>query len=245
MVLGSLALGSLGLAFLAGVLSILSPCVVPLLPLVLGAAAAEHRLAPLALAVGVTLSFTGIGLFVATVGYAIGLEGDAFRMVGAVLMIGIGAVLAVPPLQTRLATAGGPVSDFASWHFSGFATEGVGGQFAVGLLLGAVWSPCVGPTLGAASVLAAQGRNLGEVAAVMALFGLGAGLPLALAGTLSRPTLMRWRARMISGGKGAKALMGLVLVVVGLLIATGADKRIEAAMVQVSPAWLTSLTTRF
>ncbi|MFG1345929.1 cytochrome c biogenesis CcdA family protein [Xanthobacter autotrophicus DSM 431] len=240
-----MAIGSLGLAFLAGVLSILSPCVVPLLPLVLGAAAAEHRRAPLALAGGVALSFVAIGLFVATIGYAIGLEGDTFRLVAAVLMIGIGTVLAVPPLQVRLAAAGGPVSDLASRHLSGFGTRGVGGQFAVGLLLGAVWSPCVGPTLGAASVLAAQGRNLGEVAAVMALFGLGAGLPLALLGTLSRPTLMRWRTRMINGGAGAKALLGLVLVGVGLLIVTGWDKTIEAALVQASPAWLTSLTTRF
>lgn len=240
-----MTIGSLGLAFLAGVVSILSPCVVPLLPVVLGAAAAEHRLAPLVLAGGVALSFVAIGLFVATIGYAIGLEGETVRFVAAVLMAGIGTVLAVPPLQARLAAAGGPVSDFASRHFSGFATGGIGGQFALGLLLGAVWSPCVGPTLGAASLLAAQGRNLGEVAAVMALFGLGAGLPLALLGAVSRPTLMRWRTRMLSGGAGARMLLGIVLVAVGLLIATGYDKRMEAALVEASPAWLTRLTTRF
>jgi cytochrome c-type biogenesis protein len=75
------ALESLGLAFLAGLVSILSPCVLPVLPIVLGAAASEHRSGPLALVMGVALSFVAIGLFVATVGYAIGLDGERFRTV--------------------------------------------------------------------------------------------------------------------------------------------------------------------
>jgi cytochrome c-type biogenesis protein len=107
-----MALGSLGLAFLAGLLSVLSPCVLPLLPIVLGAAASEHRMGPAALAAGVVLSFVAIGLFIATVGFAIGLDGDVFRTVGAILMIGVGVVLAMPSLQVRLATAGGPISNW-------------------------------------------------------------------------------------------------------------------------------------
>src|SRR5271168_1714810 len=107
-----MALGSLALAFLAGLLSVLSPCVLPLLPIVLGAAASEHRMGPAALAAGVALSFVTIGLFVATVGFAIGLDGEIFRTVAAILMIGVGAVLAIPPLQARLAMAGGPISNW-------------------------------------------------------------------------------------------------------------------------------------
>ena len=70
--------GALGLAFLAGVLTVLSPCVLPLLPIVLGAAASQHRLGPLALAGGLALSFTAIGLFVATIGFAAGLDTGFF-----------------------------------------------------------------------------------------------------------------------------------------------------------------------
>jgi len=73
-------IGTLGLAFLAGILSILSPCVLPLLPIVLGTAQAEHRLGPVALAAGLAVSFTAIGLFVATIGFAIGLDTDVFRV---------------------------------------------------------------------------------------------------------------------------------------------------------------------
>ena len=236
---------SLGLAFLAGLLSILSPCVLPLLPIVLGAAASEHRLGPLALAGGLALSFTAIGLFVATVGFAIGLDAGFFRGLAAVLLIAVGAVLVVPDLQTRLAVAAGPASNWAEQRFGGFSAAGVGGQFAVGLILGAVWAPCVGPTLGAASLLAAQGQDLGAVALTMLVFGVGAALPLALLGLVSREALMRWRARMAAAGKGLKAALGVILIVVGGLILSGLDKAIEAVLVEASPDWLTDLTTRF
>lgn len=234
-----------GLAFLAGVLSILSPCVMPLLPLVLGAAASEHRWGPAALAAGLALSFVAIGLFVATVGFAIGLDGDVFRRGAAVLLVIFGLLLIVPAAQVRLATAAGPVSNWTEQRFGGFATTGLWGQFGVGLLLGAVWSPCVGPTLGAASVLAAQGRNLPAVAITMLLFGLGAALPMLLLGSFSREMLMRWRDRMIGLGKGVKAALGIVLLLVGVAILTGYDKSAEAALVAASPDWLTNVTTRF
>ena len=68
------------------------------------------------------------------------------------------------------------------------ACSGLAGQFAVGLLLGAVWSPCVGPTLGAASLLASQGKDLPQVALTMVVFGIGAAVPLILLGLLSRAT---------------------------------------------------------
>lgn len=238
-------LGGPGLAFLAGVLSILSPCVLPLLPIVLGAAASEHRLGPASLASGVASSFVAIGLFVAVIGFGIGLDGEWFRLGAAVLMVLFGIVLTWPSLQVRLAAAGGPVSDWVDRRFGGVSGGGLRGQFGLGLLLGAVWSPCVGPTLGAASVLAAQGRDLGHVGLVMALFGLGAGLPLVVLGTVSRRASMRWRDRLLSGGKWAKMALGAALAAVGLLIVTHLDKPLEAALVAASPAWLTELTTRF
>ncbi len=238
-------LATIGLALIAGVLSVLSPCVLPLLPIVLGSAVSEHRFGPLALAAGLTLSFTVIGLFVATIGFAVGLDTDVFRTAAAVLLIGIGVVLLLPQLQMRLAVAAGPVGGWTEQRFGGFSTGGLSGQFGVGLLLGAVWSPCVGPTLGAASVLAAQGENLGAVALTMLAFGLGAGLPLVILGMLSRERLMQLRNRLLSAGKQAKAMLGGLLVGVGLLIVSGFDKVIETALVKASPEWLTTLTTRF
>jgi cytochrome c-type biogenesis protein len=238
-------LATLGLALLAGMLSTLSPCVLPLLPIVLGAAASEHRLGPVALATGLAAAFTAIGLFVATVGFAAGLDTGVFRMVAAILLIAIGVVLLVPRLQEQFAVAAAPVSNWAGGYADNFAPTGLAGQFGLGVLLGAVWSPCVGPTLGAASILAAKGENLGQVAVTMLAFGVGAAVPLLLIGLLSREAMQRWRARLMETGRTGKTVLGLLLVAVGVLVATDFDKRIETALVELSPAWLTELTTKF
>jgi len=237
--------GALGLAFLSGLVSVLNPCVLPLLPLVFAAAASEHRYGPMALAAGLTLSFTAIGLFVAAVGFSIGLDSEFFRAIAAVLFVIVGAVLLMPRLQVRLATAAGPVSNWTEQRLGGFSTSGVGGQFALGLLLGAVWVPCVGPTLGAASLLASQGGSFGQVAATMLIFGLGAAAPLALVGLVSREALMRWRGRIAGLGRGVKLALGAVLLFVGVFILTGLDRVVETAVVEAAPEWLIDLTTRF
>lgn len=239
-------MGALFLAFLAGLLSILSPCVLPIVPLVLGTALSESRYGPAALAAGLALSFTAIGLFVATIGFAIGLDGNTFRAFGAVLMIGIGFILLVPQWQMRLATAGAPLATWSEKRFGArLGKGGLGGQIGVGLLLGMVWSPCVGPTLGAASVLAARGENLGMVALTMLLFGLGAALPLLLLGMLSRARMLALRGRLLSAGSGLKRGLGLLLVAIGLMVLTGYDKQLETAILSIAPDWLVSLTTRF
>ncbi len=233
------------LAFLAGILSVLSPCVLPLLPIILGAAVAEHRLGPLVLSLGLAISFTVIGLFVALIGFSIGIDGGVFRNIAAFLMIAIGILLIVSQLQIALASAGGPLSNWVEQRFGNFVTAGLKGQFSVGLLMGALWSPCVEPTLGAASILAAQGKDIGQVALTMLLFGLGAGLPLLILGSFSREFLIRLRDRLISAGKRAKIILGILFCILGVFIVTGLDKKIEIILVQISPDWLTKLTTMY
>ncbi len=126
------------------------------------------------------------------------------------------------------------------------ASSGLWGQFGLGLLLGAVWSPCVGPTLGSAALLAARGEDLTAVASVMAIFGLGAAAPLLALGWLSRAALLRWRESLLLAGKRLKQALGLIFVGLGLAILSGADKTLEdPALVSASPQWLTELTTRF
>jgi cytochrome c biogenesis protein CcdA len=240
-----LSFANFALAFLAGTLSILSPCVLPLLPIVLGAAASTHAWGPAALAAGLALSFTALGLFVATIGFSIGLDANFFRAVGGTLLIVLGVVLLQPRLHEKAAAAGGPLGNWIEHRFGNFATATLGGQLALGLLLGTVWAPCVGPTLGAASLLASQGKNLGQVALTMVVFGIGAGLPLLLLGLLSREAVTRWRGRLLGAGGRGKELLGALLVVLGALILAGLDKRLETWLVEASPAWLTGLTTRY
>ena len=237
--------GSLALAFLAGLFSTLSPCVLPLLPVVLGTAVSESRYGPAALAAGLAISFVAIGLFFALAGHAIGLDQSALRSFAGVVLILIGATLALPALSNKFAEVASPLGNWADARFGGFSTGGLKGQFALGLLLGAVWSPCVGPTLGAASVLAAQGKDLAQVATTMVVFGIGAALPLLLLGLLSREAMLRWRNRLLGAGQGGKVALGIILGLTGMLVLSGLDKQVEAALVAASPEWLTELTTRY
>lgn len=237
--------GTYGFGLVAGLLSTLSPCVLPILPILLGSASAAHPRAPLALAAGLALSYAAIGTAIASVGSVIGLDAAALRTAGAVLLALLGLVLWSSWLQQRFATATAGVGDAGNALLSRLRLEGIGGQFAIGLALGVVWSPCVGPTLGAAIVLASQGTQLLQVALLMALFGLGAALPVIVLAGVSRATMLRHRGRLLQAGRRGKGLMGAALVGVALLILTGADKPVETWLLDHSPQWLTTLTTRF
>jgi cytochrome c-type biogenesis protein len=234
-----------GLGYLAGVLSTLSPCVLPLIPILLATAVGAHRLGPYALAAGLALSFAIVGVFIATLGASLGLDASTFRSVAAVVLIGFAVVLLSSRLQERFATATSGLSAVGDQLLSRMHLEGLTGQLVIGLVLGIIWSPCVGPTLGAATTLASQGQSLAQIALLMLVFGVGAGTPLVVLGSLSRSTVMRVRGRMMAAGRGGKVALGLLLLAVGVAILTGWDKQFEAWAVDASPAWLTALTTRF
>jgi len=166
-------------------------------------------------------------------------------LVAAVLLVAFGALLLSTRAQARFANAASRLGTAGDGLLARIAGTGWRGQFAVGLVLGLVWSPCVGPTLGAASALAAQGRDLPQIALLMLLFGLGAATPLALIGSLSREALQRARGRLLAAGQRGRWWLGLVLMGVGVAILTGSDRGFETWAVEHSPDWLTELTTRF
>ncbi len=232
-----------GLSLAAGSLSTLSPCVLPIVPILLATAVAAHRLGPFALASGLALSFTLIGVVLAGAGSLVGLDQVLLRQVGAVLLIAFGLVLLSSRLQKRFAGAASGLSGVGHNLLARFPLQGLGGQFMLGLVLGVVWSPCVGPTLGAAISLASQGRDLGQVTLAMALFGIGAGAPLVALGLVSRQAIVRVRGRLLATGRAGKLFLGGVMLGLGALILTGGDKSFEAWMLNSAPDWLVRLTT--
>jgi cytochrome c-type biogenesis protein len=234
--------GVYGLSLLAGVLSTLSPCVLSLIPILVGSALTTHRYGPYALATGVALSFTVVGVFVASLGVAIGLDQAVFRTIAAVLLILFGVILFSATLQEKFAAGASAISGSGFSLSERISTDSLWGQFLLGLLLGIVWSPCVGPTLGATITLASQGQNLSHVTLVMALFGLGAALPLILLGLLSRQAMMKLRNRLFMAGVMGKKILGIFLFVLGILIITGTDKTIETWLLEISPDWLVHFT---
>lgn len=252
-------LAAYGFGLLAGILTVLSPCVLPLLPIVFGSALAAHRFGAVALAIGLALSFVLVGLFVATIGFSLGIDVDLFRRLGAVLLLLFGLALLFPSWQARAAIVFGHLPGRAlgadlQRRAQDYRPVGFGGQLALGLLLGVIWTPCVGPTLGVAATLAAQRQDLAAVAAMMLVFGIGASLPLLALGLIlghlrgserDGDAAHRWRRSGLWAGRVGKSLLGFLLILVALLILSGRDRQIEAQLVAWSPAWLTDLTTRY
>jgi len=240
-----LGLGSYGLGFLAGLVSTLSPCVLPIIPILLGSASNAHPKAPLALAGGLAISYALIGTTLAWAGSALSFDASIFRNIGAIFLGVFGLVLMSGNLQQRFASATSSMGDAGNNLISNMKLDGLEGQFAIGLVLGVVWSPCVGPTLGAAIVLASQGSQLPQIALLMGIFGIGAALPVVALAYVSRGTMIKIRGKLMQAGKTGKLLMGGAMVAVAAMILSGADKPIESWLVEQSPAWLTTLTTRF
>jgi cytochrome c-type biogenesis protein len=238
-------LASYSFGFLAGLLSTLSPCVLPIVPILLSAAANAHRFAPFALAFGLALSYAIVGTALAWAGSALALDTSLFRNAGAVILGMLGLVLMSSSMQQRFSTVTHGISDVGNRFINGLRLDSLWGQFALGLVLGVVWSPCVGPTLGAAVLLASQGSHLPQVALLMAIFGLGAALPVVALSLISRTAITRIRGRLVGTGKIGKIVLGATMLGLAILILTNTDKTLEAWLVDQSPLWLTKLTTRF
>jgi cytochrome c biogenesis protein CcdA len=231
------------LGFGAGVLTILSPCVLPLVPVVLGSAAQRHRLGPFALALGLIASFTSVGFVLAVFGSHLGIDTDQVRSAGAVILVAAGIYLLVPAVQDRVALTAAPLIAWAGQRQQRF-DDGLLGQASIGVLLGVIWSPCVGPTLGAAIALAAQGKQLSEVALTMGAFAAGIASVLLAIAFLGRRLFDRIRGNAAAKAGTGKLALGGVLLIVGASILTGLDRLIEAMFVARAPDWLIALTTR-
>lgn len=224
------------LAYAAGLLTLINPCVLPVIPIVLATALQASRLGPVVLAAGMSLSFVTFGLLVTSVGYSIGLTEDVLATAGAVLMIGFGLVLVVPRFNEGFATATAGFSARADGALMEADTTGLRGQFLGGLLLGAVWSPCIGPTLGGAIALASQGESLVFAGAIMLAFSLGVStLMLAFAYGLRASRLKRLSSI-------AKPVMGWAFLLVGLAILFRLHHYADAWLLQHMPTWLVDLS---
>jgi cytochrome c biogenesis protein CcdA len=239
------ALAGLALSYVAGALSTLSPCVLPLLPVMLVGSLARHPLAPVALAAGLAVSFALVGTGVAALGFAIGLDPDLLRRGVALLLVVAGLILLAPPLQARFAYAAAPIASGAQAFVDRLQPSGLAGQVLQGAALGAIWSPCSGPALGAAVGLAAQSSTAVQAALVMAAFGLGASTPILVLAYGSRAAVFARRERLLVVSRIGKPLMGTALLLVGASVLSGIDKTIETALTAAMPDWLVALTTRF
>ena len=229
-------------AYVAGTLTLINPCVLPLLPVVIAAAFQGSRLGPLMLAIGLTFSFAVIGVGVTAFGHLAGIDEMSINRAAAVAMVLFGVVLLVPRGQDLLARVASPLASRANVGIDRVRGAGAAGQLAVGVLLGAVWSPCVGPTLGGAIALAASGENLGQAGVAMLAFGIGVSTVLLALAYGSREILNARRERLMSWMPRAKPVMGATLLVVGVSVFFHLDRMIESRLLDLMPYWLIDLS---
>ena len=229
-------------AYGAGLLTLINPCVLPILPIVLATSLQTSRHGPLAIAAGMSLSFVALGMLVTVLGRSLGLTPETVSDAGAVLMIGFGLVLLVPRFSASFATATAGLSTRADVGMDSLDGSGLRGQFLGGILLGAVWSPCIGPTLGGAISLASQGEDLGRATLTMVAFAFGVSTVILALGYGARSVIQRRQSWMRQVASKARPIMGLIFIAVGVGLLLRVHHLLEYWAILVLPAWLIDLS---
>lgn len=237
--------GSAALSFLAGLVTILNPCVLPLVPILVASALGKSRFGPFALAAGLVTSFTLFGFTVIVFGYSLGIDERAVRLFAGALLAVAGIVLLVPQTQAALSAAAAPIANFGNQRLARLSGDGWQGQYAIGLLLGIVWAPCVGPTLGVAIAAASQGQDLAASFLIFLIFGLGVATSVLAFAYGSRKAMGERRKTLSLLAHYGKPLFGAALLVVGLMVVSGFDKVIEIALLDALPQSIIRFTTSF
>jgi cytochrome c-type biogenesis protein len=239
----ALPLGHLALSLVAGGLTTLSPCVFPILPLVLGGAVQRNRLAPLAMGLGMAMAFTLVGLLLGAVGPALNLDSEHVRTGGALLMMVLGLVMLIPWLDARFSRWMLPIATSANKASTQLDSGSLGGAWLLGAVLGLVWSPCSGPLLASALTLVASEGGAARGALVLGVFGIGAATPLVAVAYASRSGFASSRGWILAHVDRIKKCFGLLILLVGVSILSGADRWLEARIVNVMPEAWVQLTT--
>ncbi|MDA8585607.1 cytochrome c biogenesis CcdA family protein [Rhodobacteraceae bacterium] len=230
------------LGYVAGLLTLINPCVLPILPIVLATSLQADRLGPIALAAGMSLSFVALGLGISAIGPTFGITPETIANVSALVMVAFGVVLLVPRLSESFATATAGFAARADAQIDTQDQNGMSGQFIAGLLLGAVWSPCIGPTLGGAISLASQGESLLHAGAIMVTFALGVSTLIIGLGYGTQSVIRKRQHWMRFLAGAARPIMGAVFVVVGLALFFKLHYAIELWIIHHLPIWIQDLS---
>jgi cytochrome c-type biogenesis protein len=163
---------SLGLAFAGGVLTVLSPCVLPILPIVVGRSLQSHRLGPVVMVTGLVGGFALAGSLLGIASTWLTSLTNGLRMMAIVTLLILGLLALFPQWRDRLFR----LIPMGRWGVS--TAPGLTGEFWLGAQLGLLWTPCAGPVLGAILVLAAVQHQIAGAFGFLLAYGMGAALPL-------------------------------------------------------------------
>lgn len=169
------------LALLAGVLTIASPCILPVMPILLGTSVERpSRVRPLFIIAGFILSFASFALLLGAVSSTVHVAQQVLRNTGIALLALSGLLRLWPrPYDWLVAQLQAPLERIGAAIAPGVQPgSGNAGGFVLGMSLGAVWTPCAGPVLASILVLVVKAQDLGWSALLLTLYAIGAAIPM-------------------------------------------------------------------
>lgn len=220
---------SIFLVFLAGIVTIMKPCCLPLVPVVFSGSGG-HKLRPLAIVTGLTVSFTTMGVLVSAFGASFGAYTDYLRDIAILFILIMGVVLFDNDVNMEFMKLSGSITQSIDKNFglsdkltSKIPEGSLMGGFFLGMSLGVLWIPCVGPILGAVLALVASVGNTTYGASMLFIYSVGMSLPMLSIAFYGKKVTnkYKWFSR---NGELLKKMSGLVLIVVGIMLMFGIDK---------------------
>jgi len=227
--------------FIAGLATAITPCVLPILPAVLSGSVGS-RLRPLAIVTGMSITFTLMGILVSAVA-SFSFFTEYLRWFSIFFIIGMGAVLFDDDINKAYVNISSSIVNFLLQRVAFFGKissrapgKGVTGGLFLGMSLGILWIPCVGPILGAVFAYVAAGAGtLLHGTLLLIVYSLGVGIPM-LVIAYSGKTVSGRVTWFVKRGHFFKRLSGLVLMLVGLMMLFGIDRYLQAKLLPYFPA---------
>lgn len=239
---------NLGLALIAGFLSTLQPCVLPLIPIVLGGAIYQNKLAPIYIGLGMVIFYALLGAITGFIEPLFGFEPSEFKVVGAGMMVVTGIILLIPHVFSNLGSVYSGALNRLNQKASSLSFDSPVSCLLLGAILSLIWAPCAGPMLASALTLLTSGlmtdgsANLESVlqgSILLGFYGLGAATPLVILAYITRTAFTNWRTKILKAQGLLTKVLGIFFLVFGLLILTGAMNKIEVYLLTILPeSWL-------
>jgi len=233
----------LGFAFVSGLITVLSPCILPVLPVVLAGGAGAGRGRPFGVVLGFAAAFAGFTLSLTALVQSLGISPDVLRYAAVGLIVLFGLVLVVPKLRELFERATARLAGFSLAGRRASPAPGRGRGFwsgtFLGLGLGVVWTPCVGPIMASVASLALTRRLDGGAVAITLAYTLGTSLSM-LAIMLGGRTLLGRLPGLRSAA--IQRVFGVLLIAAGLAVGLGWDRRFQSAVLSLLPGYGSGLT---